>query len=204
MDKFINLDSYKQDNIINAALVSFGNSGYKKTSVNDIAVASNISKALVFHYFGNKKNLYLFLFDFCSSNITNAIKNKFDTRETDFFKKIKLIQDIKLSTIKKYPSLLDFLKCAYFESDEAVVRDIKTIHQKYVSMGFDTFFINTDFSKFKDDIDPKIVMKVITWCTEGYVRDLSKTKELDVQGASQAFDLYLTLLKNSFYKEEYL
>ena len=204
MDKFINLDRHKQDNIINSALISFGNSGYKKTSINDIAVASDISKALVFHYFGNKKNLYLFLFDFCSSTIANAIKNKLDTRETDFFKKIKLIQDIKLSTIKKYPSLLDFLKCAYFENDETVAKDIKTIHQKYVSMGFDTFFIDINFSKFKDDIDPKMVMKIITWCTEGYVNELSKTKELDVQSAGHTFDLYLTLLKNSFYKEEYL
>lgn len=204
MDKFINLDSHKKDNIINSALVSFGNSGYKKTSINDIAVASDISKALVFHYFGNKKNLYLFLLDFCSSTIATAIKNKFDASETDFFKKIKLIQDIKLSTIKKYPSLLNFLKCAYFESDEAVAKDIKTIHQKYVSMGLDTFFIDTDFSKFKEDIDPKMIIKIITWCTEGYVNELSKTKELDVQSASHTFDLYLTLLKNSFYKEEYL
>lgn len=204
MDKFINLDNHKQDNLINSALVSFGNTGYKKTSINDIATISGISKALVFHYFGNKKSLYLFLFDYCSAMISNSIKAKFNNSETDFFKKIKLIQTIKFDTIKKHPSMFDFLKCAYFESDQEVAADIKAIHQKYVSGGFSTIFTNTNFSKFKEDVDPKMVMKIITWCAEGYVSELSKIKELNVEATAQEFDVYLELLKNSFYKEEYL
>jgi AcrR family transcriptional regulator len=60
MEKFFNLSTEKQQKIVDAALASFGANGYKKTSIRDIAAEAGISKAMIFHYFGTKKQLYLY------------------------------------------------------------------------------------------------------------------------------------------------
>lgn len=61
MEKFLNLPVEKQNIIIDAALKNFAVHGYKKTSISDIASSAGISKAMVFHYFGTKKELYVYL-----------------------------------------------------------------------------------------------------------------------------------------------
>jgi len=60
LDKFFSLPNEKQKIIIDAALRTFGANGYKKASTNDIAFAAGVSKAMIFHYFGTKKN-YTFI-----------------------------------------------------------------------------------------------------------------------------------------------
>ena len=59
--KFLALDQDKQDRILNAAMEEFARNGYKNTSTNKIVKQAGISKGLLFHYFSNKKELYLMI-----------------------------------------------------------------------------------------------------------------------------------------------
>lgn len=58
-ERFFNLPEEKQQRIINAAFMVFAENCYKKAPMSEIAEAGNISKALLFHYFHNKKDLYI-------------------------------------------------------------------------------------------------------------------------------------------------
>ena len=69
MDKFLALTEEKRTTSLNAALQCFGKFGYEKASINDIAVAAHISKASVFQYFGSKKQLYIYLLEYCKKII---------------------------------------------------------------------------------------------------------------------------------------
>jgi len=69
LDKFLALTEEKRLTILNAALQCFGKFGYEKASINDIAVAAHISKASVFQYFGSKKQLYIYLLEYCKKII---------------------------------------------------------------------------------------------------------------------------------------
>lgn len=62
-DKFFNLPLEKQQRIINAAYKVFSQSSYKKAPMSEIADEGGISKALLFHYFTNKKELYFYLWN---------------------------------------------------------------------------------------------------------------------------------------------
>ncbi|KLU62802.1 HTH-type transcriptional regulator BetI [Peptococcaceae bacterium CEB3] len=74
-----------------AALRAFSTNGYKKASASDIANAGGISKAMVFHYFGSKKALYLYLIEFCSNMFKTEMNDNLDITVTDFFDRIKMI-----------------------------------------------------------------------------------------------------------------
>ena len=206
MEKFLNLAVEKQNIIIDAALKCFSDNGYKKASINDIATAAGISKAMVFHYFGTKKALYLYLVELCSNILTNEINEKFDNNVTDFFDRIKLSANIEISVIKKHPAILSFLKSLYFETDDEVKDDIKSILENGEGENIrrKIAFEGMDASKFKDDIDPKLVMKILTWLVEGYISKLTGKKELDLNALGKEFDECMNLFQKNFYKEKYL
>ena len=54
----------KKNEILQNALALFGEKGYKVTSMDNIAEACGISKAMLYHYFKSKKVLFLEIFTF--------------------------------------------------------------------------------------------------------------------------------------------
>ena len=75
-EKFYTLSKEKQDTIINAGFKVFSDNSYKKSPVQQIADEANISKSLLFYYFKDKKELYLFLWNKCAQ-ITYSILDKY-------------------------------------------------------------------------------------------------------------------------------
>ena len=65
-EKFFSLPEEKQQEIINAGYRVFSQNTYKKSPVSEIAAEAGISKSLLFYYFRNKKELYLFLWEKCA------------------------------------------------------------------------------------------------------------------------------------------
>jgi len=203
LEKFLRLSVEKQNIIINAALICFGTNGYKKASIGDIANTAGVSKALIFHYFGTKKALYLYLIELCLDIFVDTINEKFDSSVTDFFDRIKLVTDIEISIMEKHPSMPSFLKSMYFENDEEVKDDIKVMlaNDKGENLrnklyeGIDTF-------KFKDDIEPKMVIRILGLLTDGYLSKIRGTG-FDLDALLKEFDEYMNLFKRNFYKKKY-
>jgi TetR/AcrR family transcriptional regulator len=210
LEKFLSLPLEKQNVIIDAALKAFSNNGYKKTSVSDIATAAGISKAMVFHYFGTKKALYLYLIEVCGSTLMNEVGAKFDNSVTDFFDRILLASHIEIAVMTKHPAISSFLNSMYYESDDEVKAEIEAVlaskegEEARSKIAFD----GMDASKFKDGIDPKLVMKMLTWFAYGYINKSSVNARLNLEvyfeDLCKEFDECIALLRNNFYKEEYL
>lgn len=206
MEKFYNLSTEKQNRIIDAALQQFGTNGYKKASIGDIAAAAGISKAMIFHYFGTKKDLFLFLVKYCGDLIIQEIDDKFDSTLTDFFDRIICSSDIKLSVLNRHPYAITFLGRIYFENDEEVSGDIKALLARGEKIRDKVAFNGMDTSKFKDGVNPQLVLKILIWMAEGFAssfKDKGFTNE-SLQGFMQEYTECMNLLRNNFYKEEYL
>jgi AcrR family transcriptional regulator len=205
VEKFRNLPDEKQKVIIDAALTAFGTNGYKKTSVSDIANAAGISKAMVFHYFGTKKALYLFLMDYSAEAILKQINDKFDSTIPDFFDRILQSSRIKVEILKSHPAIPSFLNSVYFEEDKEVKGKTEVFFARYQRENLinKIAFEGMDASKFKDGIDPKLVFKMLTWLSYGYLNK-SNTINMDYGAVLKEFEECIYLLKNNFYKEQYL
>jgi AcrR family transcriptional regulator len=204
LEKFLGLPTEKQNTIINAALKCFGANGYKKTSVSDIAAAAGISKAMVFHYFGTKKSLYFYLIDLCGNIFMNEINEKFDSTIDDFFERIRLSTSIEVSIMKKHPDIPSFLTSVYFENDEEVRDEIKTIMSQGDDFRNKIAFDGMDYSKFKDGTNLKLFMKMLLWLADGYANQMKNNPGIDLDTLFKEFDECLDMLRNNFYKEEYL
>lgn len=202
MEKFLNLPKEKQSKIIDGALSCFGTNGYKKTSVSDIALAAGISKAMVFHYFGSKKELYYFLIEYCADILVQEVSEKYDTGITDFFDRIKMGTEVKISVLKKHQWLLSFIYSVYQEREEEVRDGIQLMLKKGEDFRDKIAFLDMDNSKFKKGVDPQLVMKMLTLIGEGYANSIDKGMTLE--DMSTEFNQFLQLLKSNLYKEDYL
>ena len=87
--KFYALPQAKQEAIIQAGFRVFGQHTYKKAPMSAIADAAGISKPLLFHYFHNKKELYLFLFDLLVQQTENVLKEGGCYETLDFFELLR-------------------------------------------------------------------------------------------------------------------
>lgn len=88
----------KKQRIIRAAMEHFAKSGYKKTTMDEIVATANISKGLIFYYFGNKEKLYLYLYEFAYGLVYNSIMNTLE--QEDLFERIRESEQVKLAVVK--------------------------------------------------------------------------------------------------------
>lgn len=84
-EKFFALPKQKQDAIINAGYRVFSQNSYKKSPMSEIAGEAGISKSLLFHYFHNKQELYLFLWDNCAKLTIKYLTEYKCYEQTDLF-----------------------------------------------------------------------------------------------------------------------
>ncbi len=200
----MSLPNEKQTDIINAALKVFGTNGYKKASIRDIANTAGISKSMIFHYFGTKKDMYLFLAQFSGNTLINEMNTHFNEGETDFFERIRLATEIKVSVMRQHPTILSFLKSIFLETDEEVVQEIKSMMVQREAFRSRIALNGIDTSKFKEGIDPTLVLKMLTWFAEGYVNQIGANAQIDIDDINREFNQCLQMLKQNFYKEEFL
>lgn len=80
-EKFFSLPEEKQQKIIKAGYRVFSRISYKKSPMSEIADAAGISKSLLFHYFTNKKELYLFLWETCAEITVKQLRKSGDFRQ---------------------------------------------------------------------------------------------------------------------------
>jgi len=206
--KFMNLEIEKQKRIINAALEEFAQKGYKNASTNEIVKKANISKGLLFHYFSNKKNLFLFLLDYSIDIFIKEFYSLLNYDETDIIKRWRQIAILKIDLIRKHPDLYDFLLASVTEDSIEIKQDIESKSKGILEEFYKKLLLNIDTSGFKEVLNIKRVSEIIIWVVQGFSnRELEKIKHnslykanYDVNAIMAEFDEYIELLENAFYK----
>ncbi|WP_269848327.1 TetR/AcrR family transcriptional regulator [Methanosarcina horonobensis] len=110
--KLLHLEPKRRDAIINAALKEFASKGYDDASTNVIAKESGISKGLLFHYINTKKDLFLFLFDYCNQVLKEEYFDLINFNERDILERFRQTYLLKVDVIHKYPRIFEFIKVA--------------------------------------------------------------------------------------------
>ncbi|WPC43939.1 TetR/AcrR family transcriptional regulator [Clostridium sp. JS66] len=204
--KFLSIDIEKQNRILNAAMKEFAKNGYEKASTNEIVKESEISKGLLFHYFKNKKQLFLYLYDYCVELNMNEFYKKINLNESDFFTRLRQTQLIKMELLKKYPEIFRFIKSAYLEESSEIKQELEAKNKELMKKGVDVLFKGIDTSKFKEGIDIKKVINIVVWTLQGFANEvmtrekLSSSNQINYDNAFLEEDEYLNMLKYCFYK----
>ncbi|WP_379128958.1 TetR/AcrR family transcriptional regulator [Paenibacillus sp. sgz500958] len=204
--KFMTLNPEKQDRILNAALKEFALKGYQNASTNEIVKEAGISKGLLFHYFNNKKDLYLFLFDYFMELLMDEIQQRVDWNEKDIFARYKQVGMIKFELFSKYPNVFGFIKTIRPEVASEVKPDLELRQKQFLDKGYKDIFSGLDFSSFKEGIDIEKALSIIYWTMEGFAyKQQDKVaaitlEDYDVDEMMAEMDTYCEMLRIAFYK----
>lgn len=203
--KFYNLEDEKQIKILNAALKVYVQKGYDHASTNEIVKEAGISKGLLFHYFNNKKTLYLFLFDHCIEVVVEDFYKKAVIEEPDFFKRLQEMTLIKMEILHKYPDIFRFFEKAMLEESEQIRSDFQDKIKTFTESSSTWLFEGIDTSKFRDDMDLTKIIKSIMWAFEGLSEEiLTKAKQqntkIDYDQVFTEASEYIEMFKKAFYK----
>lgn len=198
-EKFFNLPIEKQERIINAGYRVFSQNSYKKSPMSEIADAAGISKSLLFHYFLNKKELYMFLWDNCAKTTIRYLTEYKCYEQKDLFEMMYRGMQAKMEIIRKYPDMARFVIKAYYEKDPAVCGDIRKSYQKYLNMKANSTLMKIEPEKFVPGLDLQMMYREMYWASEGYLWEKVQQGNLNME---QMEDDFKKLIK--FWKSVYL
>lgn len=193
-------ETKKHTQIMTAAAALFAKQGYKKTTVDEIVEGAGISKGLFYHYFENKKELYLCLYNTYIDILSNSIRKKVDLSETDFFLRLKQLARIRLDFFMEYPNLWDFLYSAYYESHTDVEPLIKEKNNTLLKNAYSGSAASIDWSKLKRGMSPEKAIEIVTWTAEGFMRNKPEKSKLPIAELFNQFDEYMECLKTGVYE----
>jgi len=201
------LDEVKKERIINASLKLFASYGYKHTSTDLITKEAEISKGLLFHYFGTKKNLYFYLYDYALNFILSEVSKNDYQELTDFFEIILTGIKLKWNVMKKYPYIYEFLLSAIKEKDEEIQKYVNSKHNIASDDSWESILSRVDKTKFKNADDINKIVSLIRNYGNGLMKEFIRINDIkakDIEKNTKEFTEIILMLKTNFYKEEYL
>ena len=204
MDKFLALTEEKRLTILNAALQCFGKFGYEKASINDIAVAAHISKASVFQYFGSKKQLYIYLLEYCKKIIEGIFDKEALDSQTDLFDRIMTSSKIEMESFKTQHFILQFISSVWEETSPDVLDSLAILTEETCKFRNDMILREDDALKFKNPEDAGPVFQMLLLMAEGYAARYRGADTFDFDTVMDDFQKNIAILRKNFYKEEYL
>lgn len=179
MRKFLSQPQEKQNKIVTAAMSIFGEVGYKKAYISEIAAAAGISKALIFHYFGSKKGLYSYLVYYTGKIVMTEAQEKKDTQNKDFYERAVAITRFRLSIKKRYPAMSCFMESVFKEDEEEVAEDISRLLAIATDMHTKVTLDPAEEIMFKNGVNPNHVVNLVSTYIEGIMQAFSEESELD-------------------------
>jgi len=198
MRKFLSLPQEKQNRIVDSAMAFFGEVGYKKAYISEIAAAAGISKALIFHYFGSKKGLYSYLVYYTGKIVMTEAQHDRDTVGKDYFERTAITIKFRLSIKNRYPAMNSFMESVYNEDESEVEADIDRLKAIATDMHSKVDIIVSEAALFKPGIDPQQVVSLIEKYTEGIV--YTWNGDVSVDDTMVEVEKCLGMLKENLYK----
>lgn len=210
--QFQALEEEKKLRIINAAMKVFGENSYKRAITDEIAYQAGISKGLLFYYFKNKKSLYLYIFQYCVDVVETLLKENTSDADSglfkvdDFFERMAYGAEKKMSMMRTYPYILQFVMSAFYSQGEDISEDIvKQTHTMRNPEYLKSYFVGIRYDKFKEGINPIQIMKMLAWMMDGYMHERQNLHmPLDVDELLCEFQLWIEMFKKFCYKEEFI
>lgn len=164
----------------------------------DIADAAGISKASLFQYFGNKKDMYLFFYDFAGKEVANRISEGTD----DYFECAELYVRSLSDTSKEFPNLFDFLILQSQRRDFSEIEELLDVADAVCQNNLDTLYSRVDWSRFRNGFDRETVRNLFNWMTSGCIAQFSA--EMPQEKVYEEMLRYLGLFKSVMYKPEHM
>lgn len=151
----------RREELINAALIEFGDYGYEQASLNNILKEAGISKGTFYYHFKNKEELYIYLMDLLAKEKMDFFNKNIDLANLDknIFILLKDLGNIGME-FARYSPEMDRFSASYLKDINNPILD--KIKDKYSPQSNDFFDVLIDKAyergELREDL-PRIFIK---------------------------------------------
>ena len=170
--------------------------------MSEIAGAAGISKSLLFHYFRNKKELYLFLWDNCAETTIEFLSRYGCYDQTDLFESMERGMRAKMEIIRLYPDMGSFVIKAFYEKDAEICAAIQESYHKYFNLKADRTRLNLDPAQFLPGLDVAMMYREMYWAAEGYLWEMVQRGSVDIEQMEKDFMNLMAFWKSVYLRKE--
>jgi TetR/AcrR family transcriptional regulator len=189
--------------LITAAISEFATAGYLAASTNHIVEAAGVSKGLLFHYFGDKKGLYLYAVQTCITEVMRRFDERLGPTSPDLFERLRQYTLTKWSLIEEQPSTFAFLQEAMTDPP-AELRDALLVSTAEITAStYQRLFQGIDTSTFRPGVTIERAMLLLSWTFDGLGKQyttLLRQQPLDLASLRSVMfgevDTYVALLRH--------
>lgn len=201
-EKFFKLPEEKQQKIINAGYRVFSQNSYRKSPMSEIAAEAGISKSLLFHYFRNKRELYLFLWEHCAEVTIQYLTEYGCYEQTDLFDMLYRGMQVKIRLMRLYPYMGNFAVKVFYEQDPEVCPAIQTSYEKFKGIKANSTLSNLDPKQFKEGIDISRMYQEMYLASVGYLWEMMQKGDIDADQVEQDFTEMMDFWKKIYLRGE--
>ncbi len=204
--KFMTMNEEKRARVICAALMEFSK-GYAEANTDLIVKEAGISKGLLFHYFGSKRGLFLFLLKYTLGTLVTEIE-RVVSESNDFLENIRTASKVEGDLTIQYPLEFGFLAKAQSAIKEVFPEGLPgaSPNSPHMLMQLICQRSNNDPSLFKEGIDSKKAQNIIIWTINGFSESLLhygdniETYKAHADEIAEEEEAYLRLLRQLLYR----
>ncbi len=170
--KFMTMEKEKRERVITAALKEFSN-GYTAANTDVIVKEAGISKGLLFHYFGSKRGLFLFLIKY-TLEIFMAEFDQVISEDCDFLENLRRVSKLKLDLAIRYPLVFGFQVKAFASVKDVFPEGLPDDLLKLSNQTMQQIWqkSNHDQKLFKECIDQDKAQNIMIWTINGLTDSL--------------------------------
>ena len=197
--KFFDLKKEKQDRMINGALKVFAMQGYRHASTDEIVKEADISKGLLFHYFGSKIGLYTFIYDYSVKFVTLELRACVDPLTADLFDLMKQMEQAKMHVMRAYPYMQQFLNRAIHENVSEALLAVEEKRNIWVE-ACENWYQQVDLSLLPFGVDGIKLRKMLELTIKGLMSERLEDHSFQPEMLYAEICDYLDMMKRIVYR----
>lgn len=174
---------YNKEEILDNCLAVFARNGYEKTSTVMLAEAAGISRALIFHHFKSKKDLYLSLIDRCFEKGSNEMGFGNLSEQEDFFGAKEYVSSVKFKYYKENPDLYKVIMEAFYDTPDELKEEIKEKFGGLIDNRDSALERLFDKVSLRDGVERKqafnLIKLTLDYFEKKYLSEVVNNKDLD-------------------------
>ena len=181
--------------MMNAGLQIFALNGYRHASTDDIIKQADISKGLLFHYFGSKSGYYAFLYSYINRYALLELSSSLRDPKKDFFQLQRDILRAEAVLMDQYPFLFLFLESVRNEDDEEGLQSLGAIGRNVYDF-YEDVQSKADFSDYSRVDQPQRLESIIHYVKIGVMRQILGDSSVNAAEYLRTMDSYIRTLQH--------
>ncbi len=186
---FSNLDKGKQRRIIDACMEEFAAHGYAQASTNSMVKAADISKGLLFHYFGSKRDLYLHLFQLAMTESTEWFLQGMGEQSADLMERILHWTKRKLEMFREKRTVYYFSLSVLDPHLPTELRlALQQLQADLTAEMTARMLEGVDWSRFRPGIDRQLAVRLVFSALQALADDYLRLHQQGVGLSQEQYD----------------